>query len=140
IPSRWRTACSRCWIGRRGTVPTSFVAMRSSTSASSRSGGVLKRYTATPWAGRRIISRTRSLCAQQEANLLPEARMHMVNPQLLRVLRCPVCRDQLEIGERSLTCQSCRRNYPVVLGIPDLRLYEDPLIPLEDDYRKGEKV
>ena len=72
--------------------------------------------------------------------MLPEARMHMVNPQLLRVLRCPVCRDQLEIGERSLTCQSCRRNYPVVLGIPDLRLYEDPLIPLEDDYRKGERV
>jgi ubiquinone/menaquinone biosynthesis C-methylase UbiE len=26
------------------------------------------------------------------------------------------------------------------LGIPDLRVYEDPLIPLQDDYRKGEKV
>jgi ubiquinone/menaquinone biosynthesis C-methylase UbiE len=27
-----------------------------------------------------------------------------------------------------------------VLGIPDLRVYEDPLIPLADDYRKAEKL
>jgi ubiquinone/menaquinone biosynthesis C-methylase UbiE len=37
-------------------------------------------------------------------------------------------------------CGPCARDYPVVLGIPDLRLYPDPLIPLEDDYRKGEKL
>ena len=30
--------------------------------------------------------------------------------------------------------------YPVVLGIPDLRLYDDLLIPRADDYRKGEKL
>ncbi len=34
----------------------------------------------------------------------------------------------------------CRKHYPIVLGIPDLRVHEDPLIPLEDDYRKGEEV
>lgn len=28
----------------------------------------------------------------------------------------------------------------MVLGIPDLRVYEDPLIPLQDDYRKGERI
>ena len=30
--------------------------------------------------------------------------------------------------------------YPIVRGIPDLRVYEDPLIPLEDDFIKGEKI
>ncbi len=40
-----------------------------------------------------------------------------------------------------LRCPRCARGvYPVVLGIPDLRLYEDPLIPRADDYRKGEKL
>ena len=35
-------------------------------------------------------------------------------------------------------CPACGTRYPVVLGIPDFRVYEDPLIPLADDYRKGE--
>jgi ubiquinone/menaquinone biosynthesis C-methylase UbiE/uncharacterized protein YbaR (Trm112 family) len=72
--------------------------------------------------------------------LLPEARMDWVNPELLRILRCPVCKGTLQLREDRLGCDLCGKAYPIVLGIPDLRLYEDPLIPLEDDYRKGEKV
>jgi ubiquinone/menaquinone biosynthesis C-methylase UbiE/uncharacterized protein YbaR (Trm112 family) len=72
--------------------------------------------------------------------VLPEARLELVNPELLRILRCPVCKGTLEQRRDTLSCAPCGKVYPIVLGIPDLRLYEDPLIPLEDDYRKGEKV
>ena len=59
---------------------------------------------------------------------------------LLDVLRCPVCKGMLSLRPQELVCLLCQRAYPIVLGIPDLRIYEDPLIPLEDDYRKGEKI
>jgi ubiquinone/menaquinone biosynthesis C-methylase UbiE/uncharacterized protein YbaR (Trm112 family) len=59
---------------------------------------------------------------------------------LLDSLRCPVCIQPLARASDTLTCESCSRSFPIVLGIPDLRLYEDPLIPKMDDYRKGEKL
>src|SRR5262249_12641477 len=59
---------------------------------------------------------------------------------LLDSLRCPVCIQPLARAHDTLTCGSCSRSFPIVLGIPDLRLYEDPLIPKMDDYRKGEKL
>jgi ubiquinone/menaquinone biosynthesis C-methylase UbiE len=37
-----------------------------------------------------------------------------------------------------LHCESCHRDYPIVLGIPDLRVYPDPYIGATHDYRKGE--
>jgi ubiquinone/menaquinone biosynthesis C-methylase UbiE/uncharacterized protein YbaR (Trm112 family) len=58
----------------------------------------------------------------------------------LDILRCPVCKSVPSLQPNKLVCRQCRRAYPIVLGIPDLRVYEDPLIPLEDDYRKGEKI
>jgi ubiquinone/menaquinone biosynthesis C-methylase UbiE/uncharacterized protein YbaR (Trm112 family) len=72
--------------------------------------------------------------------VLPETRMEWISPRLLRVLRCPLCKGALSLDNAKLRCAPCAKAYPVVLGIPDLRIYEDPLIPLEDDYRKGEKV
>ena len=59
---------------------------------------------------------------------------------LREALRCPVCRATLDGQGETLTCTGCERAFPIVLGIPDLRLYEDPLIPKLDDYRKGEKL
>src|ERR1700724_1295310 len=63
-----------------------------------------------------------------------------LNQALLDILRCPVCKAVPLVRPEQLFCPPCRRAYPIVLGIPDLRVYEDPLIPLEDDYRKGEKI
>lgn len=60
--------------------------------------------------------------------------------QLLDILRCPLCKARLLHAGGKLQCKACARIYPIVLGIPDLRIYEDPLIPLEDDYRKGHIV
>ena len=55
-------------------------------------------------------------------------------------LRCPRCRAAVHRVKETYRCRGCGHDYPVVLGIPDFRLYEDPLIPLADDYRKGEKL
>jgi ubiquinone/menaquinone biosynthesis C-methylase UbiE/uncharacterized protein YbaR (Trm112 family) len=60
------------------------------------------------------------------------------NQMLLNVLRCPVCKGALSQRLNQLDCPSCQKSYPIVLGIPDLRVYEDPIIPLQDDYRKAE--
>jgi ubiquinone/menaquinone biosynthesis C-methylase UbiE len=38
------------------------------------------------------------------------------------------------------TCARCDRWYPVILGIPDFRLFPDPYISIEDDRRKGERL
>lgn len=47
---------------------------------------------------------------------------------------CPACRADLrtETSDR-LRCVACRRLFPVVLGIPDLRLQSDPYITIEED-------
>jgi uncharacterized protein len=53
-----------------------------------------------------------------------------VRPDLLTILCCPVCRGTLtltttktegtEIVEGSLACATCRVDYPIADGIPDL--------------------
>jgi ubiquinone/menaquinone biosynthesis C-methylase UbiE/uncharacterized protein YbaR (Trm112 family) len=72
--------------------------------------------------------------------LVPEGRLVGTRLWLLQTLRCPLCKGSLVAGSEKLHCPSCNKTFPIVLGIPDLRVYEDPLIPLEDDYRKGEKL
>lgn len=58
----------------------------------------------------------------------------------LHALCCPLCRGDLASRNGSYFCSRCRRDYPVVLGIPDLRVYPDPYISIEEDHRKGERV
>ena len=53
-----------------------------------------------------------------------------MKPDLLEILRCPVCRGELtlrtektqgeEILRGTLTCSACRVDYPIADGIPDL--------------------
>jgi uncharacterized protein len=53
-----------------------------------------------------------------------------VRPDLLEILRCPVCRGELElvtrrtdrreIVEGTLLCAKCKVDYPIENGIPDL--------------------
>lgn len=53
---------------------------------------------------------------------------------------CPACRSDLEQDAARLSCLHCRRDYPVIAGIPDLRLYPDPYIDMEADRRKALQV
>jgi ubiquinone/menaquinone biosynthesis C-methylase UbiE/uncharacterized protein YbaR (Trm112 family) len=51
---------------------------------------------------------------------------------------CPQCRGELERKcEEALDCIGCGRRFPVLLGIPDLRIFPDPYIGLEEDRAKG---
>jgi uncharacterized protein len=53
-----------------------------------------------------------------------------VKPDLLEILRCPVCRGELtlvaqestptEIISGTLTCAHCKVDYPIEDGIPDM--------------------
>jgi len=64
-----------------------------------------------------------------------------LDPRLVAILRCPHCKGILQLErEASLECRACSKAYRIVHGIPDLRVYEDPLISLEDDFAKGEKI
>jgi len=51
---------------------------------------------------------------------------------------CPQCKGGLGRLEGGYRCDSCARTYPVVLGIPDFRVFPDPYISYEDDYRKAQ--
>lgn len=45
----------------------------------------------------------------------------MINPDLLEILACPVCRKPLVLrGEEALKCNECGRVYPIRNGIPIL--------------------
>lgn len=53
---------------------------------------------------------------------------------------CPACRSDLEQDAAQLHCLHCRRTYPIIAGIPDLRLYPDPYIDMEADRKKALRV
>src|SRR5262245_64898582 len=57
-------------------------------------------------------------------------------------LCCPACKGDLEDlqSQSELRCKQCARQYPVFLGIPDLRLYDDPYIDMAGDRAKGAKI
>jgi ubiquinone/menaquinone biosynthesis C-methylase UbiE/uncharacterized protein YbaR (Trm112 family) len=53
---------------------------------------------------------------------------------------CPLCKGSLNSSPEAYSCRPCGREYPIVLGIPDFRLYPDPYISIVDDRRKGERL
>jgi 2-polyprenyl-3-methyl-5-hydroxy-6-metoxy-1,4-benzoquinol methylase/uncharacterized protein YbaR (Trm112 family) len=55
-------------------------------------------------------------------------------------LCCPRCRQDLRPIGGSLQCKGCGHSFPVVLGIPDLRVFPDPYIEPEADRAKGQRV
>ena len=54
-------------------------------------------------------------------------------------LCCPRCQVPLQGGE-ALSCPACRSTFPVVAGIPDLRIDPDPFLSLEEDRKKALKL
>ena len=58
-------------------------------------------------------------------------------------LCCPRCRGELATDggrEPELRCVECDATYPVVAGIPDLRVFPDPYIDFEGDRAKARRV
>lgn len=56
---------------------------------------------------------------------------------LIDGVACPACHGTLSQREQALACSACGRLYPIVLGIPDLRLTPDPWIGMADDRDKA---
>lgn len=54
---------------------------------------------------------------------------------------CPQCKGELtETAVSRWTCQTCGREYPIIAGIPDLRVFSDPYIDIAADREKGIKL
>lgn len=54
---------------------------------------------------------------------------------------CPHCRAELDQPrQNALVCRGCRREFPVLLGIPDLRIFPDPYIGIEEDRAKAARL
>jgi len=56
---------------------------------------------------------------------------------------CPVCLGELRWStatHEQFDCQACQAAYPVICGIPDLRIFDDPYISLQDDREKGRRL
>lgn len=49
-----------------------------------------------------------------------------MNPELLKMLCCPLCYGVVVDNGRCLSCKSCAQEYPILDGIPDMRVYESP--------------
>ena len=53
---------------------------------------------------------------------------------------CPRCRRAVARGADAYACAGCGSRFPVVLGIPDFRVFPDPWIGLEDDRDKARRL
>ncbi|MEP6573673.1 MAG: methyltransferase domain-containing protein [Gemmatimonadota bacterium] len=55
-------------------------------------------------------------------------------------LRCPVCKGELTDAGGAFTCAACPAEYPVILDIPDFRIFPDPFIDIEPDRAKARLI
>lgn len=53
----------------------------------------------------------------------------MIDPKLLEILACPVCKTEVKLEEERLVCVQCRRRYPIRDGIPVMLLEEAEVPP-----------
>ena len=55
----------------------------------------------------------------------------MIDKELLEILACPVCKEQVVLDRDMLACKKCRRRYPIRDGIP-IMLVEEAEKPGKD--------
>ena len=53
---------------------------------------------------------------------------------------CPRCRGEVAAEATAYQCRRCDARFPVVLGIPDFRVFPDPWIGLDDDREKARRL
>jgi ubiquinone/menaquinone biosynthesis C-methylase UbiE/uncharacterized protein YbaR (Trm112 family) len=53
---------------------------------------------------------------------------------------CPRCKAALTSATDAYTCTACKAHYPIILGIPDFRVFPDPYIDMVEDRRKAERI
>lgn len=53
---------------------------------------------------------------------------------------CPRCKSALAVMADSYRCTACNSHYPIVLEIPDFRVFPDPYIDINEDWLKAERI
>lgn len=53
---------------------------------------------------------------------------------------CPLCKGDLSKNDETFTCNHCEKRYPIISGIPDLRVFGDPYLGFEDDYKRSRLI
>lgn len=47
-----------------------------------------------------------------------------MDEELLKILACPACKQDVELKENKIVCTSCGRKYPIRDGIPIMLIEE----------------
>ncbi len=55
-------------------------------------------------------------------------------------LVCPACRAEVEGAEAAYRCTVCPKQYPILDGIPDFRLFPDRFLSIAEDRAKARRV
>lgn len=55
-------------------------------------------------------------------------------------LCCPRCKGQLQKSTKTYTCIACKKDFPIMYGIPDFRLFGDPYLGFENDYTRTKLI
>ncbi|MGQ9524603.1 MAG: Trm112 family protein [Armatimonadota bacterium] len=58
--------------------------------------------------------------------------MGTLDPKLLEILACPVCKTEVKLKQDRLVCVTCRRAYPVRDGIP-IMLVDEATVEAEEE-------
>src|SRR5262245_50354868 len=93
-----------------------------------------------------LFSRSRPICSSLFAAHRSAARGAPASPApaaaCVTIPRfvCPACGGALAEQADALACTSCGRSYPILFGIPDLRLSGDRYLSLEDDPRRAREL
>lgn len=53
---------------------------------------------------------------------------------------CPLCKGPLSQEDDALNCTLCGKKFPIIAGIPDLRVFGDPYLGFEDDYKRTQLI
>lgn len=48
----------------------------------------------------------------------------MIDPRLLNILACPICKEKVQEINNELLCDKCRKAYPIREGIPVMLIDE----------------
>lgn len=56
----------------------------------------------------------------------------MIDEELLKILVCPACKEEVVLKNNKLVCKKCRRAYPIKDGIP-IMLIEEAQIEEEEE-------
>ncbi len=69
--------------------------------------------------------------------MFPTQDMRAEDASLFPDYCCPLCKGPVTASPGAYRCAPCAKEYPVLLGIPDFRVWEDPYLGFDDDRQRA---